>query len=82
MSVGPSDQDWTVPVLRTAARDAVAEAAWSSAARYLREALAETADPMLVAGLTAELGAVEMHHDVAAAARYAVTVAAPTATHA
>jgi DNA-binding CsgD family transcriptional regulator len=79
MSVGPSDQDWTVPVLRSAARDAVAEAAWSSAARYLREALAETADPMLVAALTAELGAVEMHHDVAAAARYAVTVAAAEA---
>lgn len=85
MSVGPSGQDWAVPVLRSAAREAAAEAAWSSAARYLREALAETSgsetsEPATLAALTAELGAVEMHHDVAAAARYAGTVAGAEAS--
>ncbi|MFG2720766.1 ATP-binding protein [Streptomyces sp. NPDC048416] len=76
MSVGATGQAWALPILRTAAREAAAGSDWANAARYLRRALAESADPEVVLAVTSQLGAVELHRDVAACARYAATVAA------
>ncbi|MEV6791456.1 AAA family ATPase [Streptomyces sp. NPDC051320] len=76
MSMGATGQTWALPILRTAAREAAAAGDWATAARYLRRALAESADPETVLAVTGQLGAVELHQDVAACARYAATVAA------
>ncbi|MFE3503858.1 AAA family ATPase [Kitasatospora sp. NPDC059160] len=76
MSSGTTGLDWAVPVLRTAARDAAADGHWDDAARYLQRALADAADPELVRSLTGQLGTVELHRDVAAAARCAAGLAA------
>ncbi|MFE9368365.1 AAA family ATPase [Streptomyces sp. NPDC006711] len=76
MSVGASGRAWALPILRTAAREAAAGSDWANAARYLRRALAESVDPEVVLAVTGQLGAVELHRDVAACARYAATVAA------
>ncbi|MER7771884.1 AAA family ATPase [Kitasatospora sp. NPDC096140] len=75
MSSGTTGLDWALPVLRTAARDAAADGHWDDAARYLQRALADTTDPDTVRSLTAQLGAVELHRDVAAAARCAAGLA-------
>ncbi|WP_459646947.1 AAA family ATPase [Kitasatospora sp. Ki12] len=75
MSSGTTGLDWAVPVLRTAARDAAADGHWDDAARYLQRALADTTDPDTVRSLTGQLGAVELHRDVAAAARCAAGLA-------
>ena len=75
MSVGTSGQSWAVPILRAAAHEATAAGSWDTAARYLRRALAESSDADAVSALTAELGAVEMHRDLPASARYANSVA-------
>ncbi|CAM5440124.1 AAA family ATPase [Kitasatospora aureofaciens] len=76
MSSGTTGLDWAVPVLRTAAREAAADGHWDDAARYLQRALADAADPELVRSLTGQLGTVELHRDVAAAARCAAGLAA------
>ncbi|MER7845412.1 AAA family ATPase [Kitasatospora sp. NPDC096077] len=76
MSSGTTGLDWAVPVLRTAAKEAAADGHWDDAARYLQRALADAADPDLVRSLTGQLGAVELHRDVAAAARCAAGLAA------
>ncbi|MFG3224189.1 AAA family ATPase [Kitasatospora sp. NPDC048194] len=75
MSSGTTGLDWAVPVLRTAAREAAADGHWDDAARYLQRALADASDPALVRSLTGQLGAVELHRDVAAAARCAAGLA-------
>ncbi|MFH9353581.1 AAA family ATPase [Kitasatospora sp. NPDC017646] len=76
MSSGTTGLDWAVPVLRTAAREAAADGHWDDAARYLQRALADAVDPELVRSLTGQLGTVELHRDVAAAARCAAGLAA------
>ncbi|MET7618147.1 AAA family ATPase [Streptomyces sp. NPDC005408] len=79
MALGTTGEPWTMPVLRSAARDAAAGQDWEGAARFLRRALAESAaadgDESGSPELTAELGAVELHRDLAACARYAAAVA-------
>ncbi|MEV7180404.1 AAA family ATPase [Kitasatospora sp. NPDC093679] len=76
MSSGATGQDWALPVLRTAAREAAAAGHWDDAARYLQRALAEARDEDLVRALTGQLGTVELHRDVAAGARYAAGLGA------
>ncbi len=75
MSSGNTGLDWAVPVLRTAAREAAADGHWDDAARYLQRALADTTEPESVRSLTGQLGTVELHRDVAAAARCAAGLA-------
>ena len=91
MSSGTTGLDWALPVLRRAAREATEDGRWDDAARFLHRALAEagggTAAPAETAEAaavraatvheaTVQLGAVELHRDLAACARYAGTVAA------
>ncbi|MFI6446416.1 ATP-binding protein [Kitasatospora sp. NPDC050543] len=75
MSSGTTGLDWALPVLRTAAREAAADGHWDDAARYLQRALAEAGDHELVQALTVQLGAVELHRDLAGSARYAAALA-------
>jgi DNA-binding CsgD family transcriptional regulator len=75
MSVSPIGVSGHVQVLRAAAQEATSARNWPEAARYLRRALAETADPELACSISADLGAVEMHGDVPSSLRYLRAVA-------
>ncbi len=75
MSVNPIGVSGHVQVLRAAAQEATSARNWPEAARYLRRALAETADPELACSISADLGAVEMHGDVPSSLRYLRAVA-------
>jgi DNA-binding CsgD family transcriptional regulator len=74
MSAGPTGDPLTVTVLREAAGEASANHLWEDATGYLHRALAETDDRDTVLGVTAELGAVEMHRDLPACLRHLRTV--------
>src|SRR6266571_7345128 len=75
MSIGPIGVSGHVQVLRAAAQEAISAQNWQEAVRYLRRALAETADPELACSISADLGAVEMHSDVPSSLRYLRAVA-------
>jgi DNA-binding CsgD family transcriptional regulator len=69
MSVGVIGEQWVQPMLRQAAREAAVTGDWPRAARYLSRALLEPGAPSQVLCLAAELGAVQIHHDVGGSLR-------------
>ncbi|WP_037605771.1 AAA family ATPase [Streptacidiphilus rugosus] len=75
LNSGSTGLDWALPVLRAAARDAAENSSWDLAARYLRRSLAEPGPEETVRQLTVQLGAVELHRDLPAAARCVVAAA-------
>ncbi|GGU90617.1 hypothetical protein GCM10010260_26420 [Streptomyces filipinensis] len=76
LSSGSTGLDWALPVLRAAARNAAQSGGWDMAARYLRRGLAEPAPQDVLRQMTVQLGAVELHRDLPAAARCLVATAA------
>jgi len=75
MSLGVTGQPWASSVLRDAAREAAGSGEWEFAARYLYQALVEAPDLTVNLDLVGQLGAVELHRDIAACTRHMITVA-------
>lgn len=75
MLAGTNGEPWARQVLRQAARQAAATGDWPRGARYLSRALLEPGSPAQTLAITAELGALEFHHDVDACLRRVATAA-------
>lgn len=75
MSLGVTGKPWAPGILRDAAREAAGSGEWDSAARYLRQALVEAPDLTINLELAGQLGAVELHRDIAACTRHMITAA-------
>jgi DNA-binding CsgD family transcriptional regulator len=69
MSAGTISEPWAKPLLRQAAREVAASGDWDGAARFLSRALLEQDGRVERLMVTAELGAVEFHRDIAACVR-------------
>jgi DNA-binding CsgD family transcriptional regulator len=78
MSISPSGTRENVQVLRVAAQEAAATKNWPEAARFLRRALAETAEPDQLISISGDLGAVEMHRSIPSSLRYLRAVVGQT----
>nr|WP_246233114.1 LuxR family transcriptional regulator [Nakamurella aerolata] len=78
MVIEPTGLDWAVTALQQAARTAAGGGDYDAASRYLRRAIAESAelpDSDPVGRLTEEIGAVELHHDLPSSMRHAERIA-------
>jgi DNA-binding CsgD family transcriptional regulator len=75
MLAGTIGEPWARPLLRQAARQAGAAGDWKRGARYLSRALIEPGPPRQTLAITAELGAMEFHHDMGACLRQAAAAA-------
>jgi DNA-binding CsgD family transcriptional regulator len=75
MSLGVIGKPWASGILRDAAREAAGSDEWEFAARYLRQALTEAPDPTINLELVGQLGAVELHRDIAACTRHMISAA-------
>ncbi|WP_336209459.1 AAA family ATPase [Nonomuraea sp. LPB2021202275-12-8] len=75
MSAAPAGDPRAVDILREAAAEETRQAAWPTAARYLRRALAQSAEPQ--PEVVTALGAVELHLDLPAARRHLSSVCSP-----
>ena len=75
MSLGVTGKPWASGILRDAAREAARSGEWEFAARYLYQALVEAPDLTIDLDLVGQLGAVELHRDIAACTRHMITVA-------
>ena len=75
MLAGTIGQPWVRPLLRQAARQAAAAGDWPRGSRFLSRALLEPGPPAQTLAITAELGALEFHHDVDACLRRAASAA-------
>lgn len=71
--VGGSASEDAPAILRSAAQAAAEVGDWADAVRYLRRGLAESLDPAVTSDLSAQLGAIELHHDLRSSLRYAAT---------
>jgi DNA-binding CsgD family transcriptional regulator len=70
LASGPSGDDWAVPVLRAAARDALARGSATSAVTYLRRALAEPPSRDETASILLDLGLAESGASLSAAVEH------------
>lgn len=69
MLAGTIGEPWVRLVLRSAARQAAATGDWPRGASYLNRALLEPGPPWQTLAITAELSALEFHHDIEACLR-------------